>query len=144
MRLRQLIVVGSVALLPAHGAAQPRTTADGVYSLAQARRGAQHMPRCVPCHGDELEGDLAPPLVGEGHLARWAGRPLSELFARVVTNFDGLAQQGSADEADPIAQRAADFIAYLLLQNGFKAGDAALGPTPLAMQDIVIVPPPKR
>lgn len=144
MRLFQLVVVGSVALLPAHAAAQRRTTADGVYSLAQARRGAQHMARCVPCHGDELEGDLAPPLIGEGHLARWAGRPLSELFARVVANFDGLAQQGSADEADPIAQRAADFIAYLLLQNGFKAGDAALGPTPLAMQDIVIVPAPKR
>lgn len=144
MRLLQLIIVGCVALLPAQGAAQPRTTADGVYSLGQARRGAQHMARCVPCHGDELEGDLAPPLIGDGHLARWAGRPLSELFARVVTNFDGLAQQGSADEADPIAQRAADFLAYLLLQNGFKAGESALSPSPQPMQDIVIVPPPKR
>lgn len=130
--------------LPAHAAAQSRTTADGVYSLAQARRGAQHMPRCVACHGDELEGDLAPPLIGAAHLARWAGRPLSELFARVVTNFDGLAQQGTADEADPVAQRAADFLAYLLLRNGFKAGASALSSASQPMQDIVIVVPPRR
>lgn len=124
--------------------AQGGTTADGVFSIEQARRGSVHVQRCTACHGDDLEGDLGPALVGPAFVARWAGRPLSDFFERAVVNFNGLARQGTPDEAGSTAQRAADFIAYLLLQNGFRSGAQELSPSADALRALAIVEPPRR
>jgi hypothetical protein len=78
------------------------------------------------------------PMVGPVHLERWAGRPLADLFERIVVNLQGLAATGAADEAIPLAQRAADFLAYLLLQNGFSAGAAELPTRTDALRSIRI------
>lgn len=133
-----------VATCATPSSAQNRTTTDGVYSLAQARRGAVHVPRCVTCHGDDLEGDLGPALVGPVYIARWAGRPLSDFVQRVITNFNGLAREGRDDEAGTVEQRAADFTAYVLLQNGFRSGPGELSPLADALTRVVIVEPARR
>lgn len=124
--------------------AQATTTADGVYSIAQARRGAVHVQRCMTCHGDDLDGDLGPALVGPAFIARWAGRPLSDFLERVVANFESLARQGRVDDAGTVEQRSADFTAYLLLQNGFRSGSGEIRPSSAALREVLIVEPPRR
>lgn len=99
-----------------------RSTADGVYTLAQARRGSAQVERCTPCHGNDLEGELAPALIGPAHLERWAGRPLADLFERILVNFRGLPSRSGPDDQALLEQRAADFTAFLLLQNGAPPG----------------------
>ena len=120
--LALLMVAATAAAAPAAAQEAERSTADGVYTLAQARRGAAYVDRCTPCHGSDLEGDLAPALIGPVHLERWSGRSLAELFERVQVNFNGLAGTAGANTPAPLAQRAADFTAFLLLQNGSPPG----------------------
>lgn len=116
---------------------------DGVYTVAQARRGSAHVERCTPCHGTDLEGDLAPALFGPVHVERWSGRSLAELFERVLANFEGLARPAGADGEAPLAQRAADFTAYLLLQNAYPAGTTELPPLADALRAIRIINRPR-
>lgn len=146
MRIPAVVVALATAGLTAAGGlgAQPptvSTSADGAFTLAQAKRGAVHVERCVPCHGDDLEGSLAPPLVGPVHLDRWQGRSLAELYERIQGNFDGLAKRGTPDEAGTVPERAADFTAYLLLMNGFRAGTSELPPRVDVMRAVRLAPP---
>ena len=125
-RVSMRCVMATALLLVASASATAqeveRSTRDGVYTLAQARRGAAYVERCTPCHGSDLEGALGPALIGPVHIERWSGRPLADLFERILVNFQSLAKTGHADEAAPLAQRAPDFTAFLLLQNGSPAG----------------------
>src|SRR5947209_3227894 len=53
---------------------------DGVYTLAQAKRGALKSGLCTSCHGDSFVGGSAPELAGAPFLARWEGRSVADLF----------------------------------------------------------------
>ena len=120
--------------------AQSTPMTDGAFSLEQARRGARSVSECARCHGADLEGDLAPPLAGPVHLARWSTRTLAELYERVAAN---VARDPSAVDAD-IQSRAADVTAYLLLVNGFRAGTAPLKGSGLARSDRRVGEPARR
>src|SRR5262245_59759949 len=72
------------ALSVSNPAAQSRTVADRVYSDAQAARGqAAYKAQCLACHGDTLQGVVGPPLAGNGFLAVWGSRPLSDLVDKI-------------------------------------------------------------
>src|SRR5437867_2052914 len=73
------LVSSSITL---HG--QTRTAREGVYGDAQARRGQDMFKeRCAVCHGDALQGQLAPPLTGDEFLGVWGGQPLSALVSKI-------------------------------------------------------------
>ena len=95
--------------------AQPK---PGVYSDAQAARGeALYSDNCSYCHLVDLSGgDLAPTLTGASFMAKWTGKPLSEVFdymrvAMPLNSPGGLSVQQNAD-----------ILAFLLKKSGFPAG----------------------
>ena len=112
---------------PANPARVPGSVWDGVYTLGQARRGAALSERCVTCHGADLEGDIAPTLVGPAFAQRWNGWSLGDVFGMVVPNFRVESKDVPAAEREElIHQQSADFLAYILFGNRFPAGQTEL------------------
>lgn len=58
---------------------------EGLYSSPQARRALPvYLKQCSSCHGESFHGgESSPALVGADFMARWNGRPLSDLFAKI-------------------------------------------------------------
>jgi mono/diheme cytochrome c family protein len=112
-------------------AQQVRSAAAGVYSQAQARRGAElYKARCVACHGAPLAGDIAPPLAGEAFLGVWGGTPASDLFDKIQNTMP-------ADAPGTLSRpQVADLVAFILQANKFPAGGAELGATEAALQQV--------
>jgi len=103
---------------------QLRTTWDGVYSEAQAKRGdAVYTERCASCHAADLSGlDQAPPLAGADFLTEWNDLPMSDLFERTRISMPA-DKPGSLDR-----QQVADALAFMLQKNAFPAGASDLPP----------------
>lgn len=104
------------------GAAASHTVWEGVYTEAQARRGAAvYQESCAPCHGHDLAGgEMAPPLTGPAFLANWSGLTLGDLYDRIRLTMP-------PDRAGGLPrQDTADAIAYILQANRFPAGKADL------------------
>ena len=114
--------VMSVGSALARQAAPPRSIWTGVYSAAQAKRGAAfYADTCVRCHGDDLTGvDDAAPLVGATFLSRWNGQTMADLLEQT---------QKSMPKDDPrtlTRQQYVDMLAYLLKANAYPAGETEL------------------
>src|SRR5258706_15951187 len=64
-----------------------RTVRDGVYTDAQAARGAAiYKEKCASCHGPALGRSLAPPLAGDAFATNWGG-PLAAFLDTIhLTN----------------------------------------------------------
>ena len=108
-------------------ARQARTVADGVYSAAQAQRGAAlYKAQCVACHGEKLEGLVGPMLAGPDFVTVWGGRPVAELVDKIQKTMP-LQAPGSLSQEQSI-----DIAAYMLQVSNFKAGQGALGAGQLA------------
>ena len=102
-------------------ARQARTVSDGVYTAEQAQRGAAlYKAQCASCHGEKLEGVIGPMLAGEGFVAAWGGRSLTELVDK-IQNTMPLQAPGSL-----MRPQAIDIAAYMLQVGNFKAGSTAL------------------
>ncbi len=90
------------------------------YSSEQADRGeGRYEKECGECHGDDLRGGLigGPPLRGVSFEQKFAdGAPASGLYSFMST----LMPPNSPGRFSPSAY--ADMMAYILKQNGFKAG----------------------
>src|ERR1700684_3997533 len=121
--LATLLIVASIFVLvdevPAATAAAP-TTADpkltvleGVYSSAQAERGAKiYAQKCVNCHLANLAGsNPAPPLVGTSFIGNWEQQTLRGLFSRLRTTMPA-DNPGTLEEEETV-----DLIAFLLSKN---------------------------
>jgi len=116
----------------AQGAA--KTTWDGVYADAQARRGeALYSARCQECHGVEGSGGNAPALAGAEFATGWDGIALSDLFERVRTTAPA-SNPGSLNRNE-----IADVISYLLELNGFPSGPSDLPDTADSLKPIRFV-----
>jgi len=91
---------------------------------AQVEAGAAvYAQSCRACHGAQLEGmGSFPQLAGETFRARWAERPLGELYSYVHDMMPLGAGGSLADEAY------AAVVAYLLAQNGVEAGELPFDP----------------
>src|SRR5690606_36621646 len=101
------VCVVSISIL-AHAQA-PRTVRDGVYTDAQAARGqAIYAAQCASCHGEDLTGAQAPPLVGDPFVANWNDQPLSALAGK-IRNTMPLDAPG-----DLTPQQSADLVAHIL------------------------------
>jgi quinoprotein glucose dehydrogenase len=113
-----------------------RTQWDGIFTAAQANRGAPLFEEhCVVCHG----GGLAPDLFGSEFNARWDGYSIGEMFSLVQT---AMPQQQPGSLAP---QQYTDIVAYLLHGGGFPAGQEPLQSDADTLGQITFVatrPPP--
>jgi mono/diheme cytochrome c family protein len=103
--------------------AAPRSVWDGVYTLAQAKRGALKSGLCTSCHGDGFEGGASPQLVGPAFIARWEGRSIGDLFDLIRLTMP---------DDDPGAlsrEEYADLVAYILAVNKFPTGNSEIAIT---------------
>jgi S-disulfanyl-L-cysteine oxidoreductase SoxD len=102
-------------------AGQARPVSAGVYSAAQATRGAQlYTDTCRSCHGKDLEGVEGPTLTGPEFLASWAGLPVSDLVDKIQNTMP---QDNPGTLSRP---QATDIAAYVLQAGKFPAGQAEL------------------
>ena len=94
-----------------------RSTWDGVYTDAQAKRGeAIYAERCASCHAPDLSGlDQAPALAGEFR-TEWDGLSMNDLFERTRVSMP-------ADKPGSLERlQVAEVVAFVLQKNGFPAG----------------------
>jgi len=112
--------------------AQGRTTQDGVYSDAQAKRGeATYAKACTSCHGTDLSGSgQAPALADADFVKEWNDQPLSDLYDRIQATMPADAP-GSMKPAD-----VADVMAFILARARMPAGTGDLPGAAAALKSI--------
>jgi mono/diheme cytochrome c family protein len=110
-----LMLAGVNALVAAQA---PRTTWNGVYTEAQAKRGADlYDANCASCHGPDLGGvDSAPSLVGAEFNTNWNDLSLNDLMERIRATMPA-DKPGSLER-----QQIADIMAFILSKGNFPAG----------------------
>jgi cytochrome c5 len=108
-------VIGGVILAIASVAAQQGTVLDGVFTAAQAERGAiVYNAQCGTCHdGADVDG---PPLTGAPFIDRWREDTVGSLFDFIKTEMPQRTP-GSLSEAEYLA-----IVAHLLRENHYPAG----------------------
>jgi mono/diheme cytochrome c family protein len=102
-------VIWGVAFV-ATTAQAPKSVNEGIYTAAQADRGAATFKTsCTACHE-------AARFTGNEFLAGWTGKPLHELFQHMSTTMP----EDNPGSLKP--QQYADIVAYFLRLNGYPAG----------------------
>jgi quinoprotein glucose dehydrogenase len=115
--------------------ARGRTVWSGVYTAAQADRGAAvYAASCANCHGAGLEGaDMSPALAGAGFMASWNDLTLGDLFERIRISMP-------ADRPGTLSrQEMADVITHLLRANRFPTGTTELPADTPALRAVAFV-----
>jgi S-disulfanyl-L-cysteine oxidoreductase SoxD len=121
------------SLAPVMHAQQSRTANDSIYTDAQAARGRTlYQEKCATCHGDALEGKIAPPLAGSGFLAVWGAQPLSELAGKIRNTMP------AKDPGKLKPSETADLVAYILQAGKFPSGRNELGVDEAVLKSIVL------
>lgn len=120
-----LAVAGATAARQANAQGTAKTVLDGVFTAAQAKRGAAvYGAACAACHdGADVDG---PPLTGAPFLDRWREDTLDRLFEFITTNMPQQAPGSLMDAAY------VDVLAHLLDENSFPAGARELARDALA------------
>jgi mono/diheme cytochrome c family protein len=133
--LSAALVAASAFTVPT-AAQTTKTARDRVYSEVQAGRGRViFTAQCASCHGQALQGDAAPPLVGDDFLADWGSQPLSELVNKIQRTMP-------ADKPGKLTREQATDLVALILQSGkFPAGPAELASNEAALKAITIAAP---
>jgi cytochrome c553 len=103
------------------------------FTQVQADSGREdYMTSCASCHGDHLSGKLAPGLTGATFNASWAKHTTKELYEFVQSTMP--ACNGGALPSKVYI----NIVAFILQENGAKAGTDALSPqTNLKISDII-------
>jgi cytochrome c len=134
------VVGGAIAggsLTSASASAQAmRTTRDGVFTIAQARRGEEiYLRECTLCHRDNLLGnsvDGGPPLRGLQFTTRWQDIDVETLVSTVEALMP-LEEPGSLSRQEYI-----DILGYVLWANQLPAGEDELPTGPDDLQKIIV------
>ena len=122
----------SAAVASAQAAAPGRAS----YTQAQADSGyVVFESTCASCHGSDLSGATASPLMGAPFRYNWDGKFTNALITHIRQNEPN-SKPGTTDEAT-----ATLLVAYILSVNGVAAGDVPLS---LANRAIIVIPPPQR
>jgi quinoprotein glucose dehydrogenase len=112
-------------------AQQAQSVSQGVYTDAQARRGADtYKASCASCHGESLGGSNAPPLVGNDFVSNWSKDPLSDLFSKIRNTMP----QDAPGKLT--AAQTADVVAYILQAGKFPSGRTELRSDDEALKQI--------
>lgn len=110
-----------------------KTVADGVYSEAQATRGAaSYDTSCSGCHRPDLGGANGPALRGERFARIFAGKDLKTLYTKIATTMP---RGAAASLGDAVYL---DIVAHVLKENGFPAGNGEL--TMEALSGVQVIP----
>jgi len=98
-----------------------KTIYDGVFTADQAKRAeGLYTEKCANCHGAQLTGNDAPPLVGADFAGNWNGLTLDMLMDRIKLSMP-------ADSPGSLSrQQVSDIIALMLAHAGAPAGAAEL------------------
>jgi mono/diheme cytochrome c family protein len=124
---------GAAAGVVARAQETARTVADGVYTEAQAERGAfAYDGACGNCHRADLGGASGPALKEQRFNQTYAGKDLKTLFTKVATTMPRGAP-GSLGENVYL-----DIVAHLLKENGFASGSRDM--TVDAMDGVRLMP----
>ena len=117
-----------------------KTVADGVYTDAQAVRGAaSYDAACSGCHRADLTGADGPALRDERFARNFAGKDLKTLYTKIATTMPRGAPGSLGDDIY------LDIVTHVLKENGFPAGGQEL--TANALSDVRVLagrpkPPP--
>ena len=134
---RAAIIVGVAVsgLLCTLGAQGTRSVWDGVYTEAQATRGAALFDReCAQCLGPAGEGGgMAPALVGSAFSVNYDGQTVGELFDRNRTTMP-VGKEGQLS-----GQQNADITAFMLQFNKFPPGATELPSQSMMLRQIKYV-----
>jgi mono/diheme cytochrome c family protein len=124
----------SVVSTQAAAGAQGKSVWDGVFTQAQADRGAAaYKEVCSECHGNDLAGDgFAPALTGSEFMGNWNDLTVGDLFERIRVSMPP-----SGPGAVTPAQKA-DIVAHLLNAGKFPAGSTELEPKTEVLKGIKI------
>lgn len=106
------------SLTVAAGAQEPTTTvADGVYTEAQANRGAAaYEVACAGCHRADLSGNSGPALKEQRFARVYAGKDLRTLYSKIADTMP------RNTPGSLTADVYLDIVAHVLKENGFKPG----------------------
>jgi mono/diheme cytochrome c family protein len=108
---------GSTSGGAARAQEREQTVADGIYTDAQAARGASvYDTACAGCHRADLGGATGPALRDQRFAREFAGKDLKTLFTKVATTMPRNAPASLGDNVS------LDIVAHLLKENGFPAG----------------------
>src|SRR5215467_16042057 len=136
---RMLLTAGCLipimaATAPSHGADDPTSVWQGVYTKTHAERGrASYFTACASCHGAQLQGDTdAPDLAGNAFLKRWNDRSVGALFSFVESQMP-VGRPRSLGGAGY-----ADVVAHILASNGLPDGQKELPANGSALDKIMI------
>jgi mono/diheme cytochrome c family protein len=139
MRVFAIICLSSLLGVAVHAQdAATRSTAEGVFSQEQAKRGERaYQANCAGCHGMDLRkiDPEAPDLTDGPFRFGWQDKTLAERFERIRTTMPR-PNVGSLDD-----QTYLDIIAYVLSANGIPAGAQPLNPDREALARIVVSVP---
>ena len=99
-----------------------RTVWDGVYTDAQAERGAAvYKSACSECHGADLTGDgFAPALTGPEFSGNWNELSVGDLFERIRISMP------PSGPATVTPAQKADILAHVFKLNKYPAGKTEL------------------
>jgi S-disulfanyl-L-cysteine oxidoreductase SoxD len=144
LRVPAAVFLAGAALLVAQ-TPEGRTVWDGIYTDAQARRGASvYNSECSYCHKDDLTGGFfdggagqATPLAGPRAFGssfgeRWNDTTVGEMVATIASTMP---QQKPASLT---LQQYVDVVSYLLSKNGIPGGSSELSPDVEALGQIAI------
>jgi len=103
-------------------ASAARTVWDGVYTDAQAERGAEvYKSACSECHGADLAGDgFAPALTGAEFTGNWNELSVGDLFERIRISMP------PTGPATVTPAQKADIVAHVLKFNKYPVGKTEL------------------
>ena len=130
----RIIKLGVVLAAGVLTAQTTRSVWDGVYTSAQAERGAVlYANNCASCHGSALGGgESAPPLTGGEFSSNWNGLTLGDLFERIRISMP-------ADRPGKLTrEQDADILAFMLRVSEFPPGKVELERQTEALKQIRI------
>ena len=127
--------IATVGFIGAMAAQGQRSTWDGVYTEAQASRGAVLFDKeCAGCHGPSGEGGgMAPALAGAAFAANYDGQTVADLFDRNRTTMP-VGREGQVGTV-----QSADITAFMLQVNKFPPGPTELPAQTMLLRQIKYV-----
>src|SRR5215813_12552474 len=121
---QSIVLVAATFVAVAALSAQSRSTSEGVFTVAQQKRGeAVYTRECSTCHGERLKGgEGSPPLTGTEFNDNWNNKTVADLFDKIKQTMPAPPEQPG--KLSP--QQTSDVIAHILSVAGVPAGSTEL------------------